>query len=222
MSEQGIGIFGGTFDPIHNGHLEIAHAIIEHFDLERLLLIPAHRPPHKGRQAISSSYHRYAMAALATADETRLRVSKMELEAPERPYTFETLARLRERLGAEAKFFFVMGADSFAEFHTWRAPERILAESHLIVVTRGGVALDRAAMPEPFKARLIDVGDQSIAALDPTYRQPHSGLIYLTSYVNRDISSTEIRRRARAGKSIAAMVPARVRQYLEKYELYRH
>ena len=138
MNERRIGAYGGTFDPLHNGHLEVARAVARNFALDELLIIPAHRPPHKNSRSISDAYHRYAMAVLATLDEPRMKVSTIEIEAPERPYTFETIERLRDVYGSQASLFFVMGADSFEELNTWREPERILANANLIVAARPG------------------------------------------------------------------------------------
>src|ERR1051325_3319079 len=108
MSERRIGVYGGTFDPIHNGHLDVARAVLGYFDLDELLLVPAHRPPHKTTRAISDAYQRYAMAVLATEDDERLEVSTVELDAPSRLYTFETMQRLRDVFGSQARIFFVM------------------------------------------------------------------------------------------------------------------
>src|ERR1051325_1620629 len=141
MSERRIGAYGGTFDPLHNGHLEVARLVVSRFALDELLVIPAHRPPHKTGQAIAKGFHRYAMTVLATLDEPRIRVSTLELEAPSRPYTFETLEQLRNVYGSQIALFFVMGADSFVEMHTWREPERIIATANLVVVGRPGYEL---------------------------------------------------------------------------------
>src|SRR5690349_21749922 len=107
MSERRIGVYGGTFDPIHSGHLEAARAVSGDFDLAAFLLEPAPRPPPKPASAISAAYHRYAMAALATADDARVKLSTVELDAPSRPYTFETMQRLREAYGPRSQIFFV-------------------------------------------------------------------------------------------------------------------
>src|SRR5262245_57728988 len=127
MAQLRIGAFGGTFDPIHNGHMEVVRAIVERFRLDQLLLVPAHSPPHKDPRGIANAYHRYAMAVLATLDDPRVLVSNVELEAPERPYSFETVERLRSKFPEETSLFFVIGADSFEEIGTWRQPERLFS-----------------------------------------------------------------------------------------------
>src|SRR5262245_36065869 len=217
MSESRIGAFGGTFDPIHNAHIQVARAVVRNFKLDRLLIIPAHRPPHKTTNAIANAYHRYAMAVLATLDESRLEVSTIELEAPERPYSFETIGRLRSALGSNATLFFVVGADSFEEIHTWREPALLLSSTDLIVVSRPGHELNSSG--EFFGSEVIDLrrGDRApdIAEHTKTRR------VYLTDYVDSTVSSTGIRQRVLDGESIAEQVPEAVSHYIEKYSLYR-
>lgn len=216
MSERRIGVYGGTFDPIHRGHLEVARAAVDHFDLDEMLIVPAHRPPHKTTSRIADAYHRYAMAALATLDDARLKVSTVELEAPDRPYTFETMRRLREVFGPRACLFFVIGADSFEEINLWREPERILDSSNLVVITRPGHTLATSHLPARFAASLVDWrGGHKGAAKEV------AGRVYLTDLVNANVSSTEIRRRVRDGEPIDDDVPPRVADYIRKYGLYR-
>lgn len=217
MSERRIGVYGGTFDPLHNGHLEVARAVVGHFDLDQLLIVPAHRPPHKPSRLISDAHHRYTMAALATLDDARLKVSTVELEAPERPYTFETVERLREAVGTDAALFFVMGADSFAEVHTWREPERILDHANVIAITRPRHPIDGARLPARFVAALEDRRGPRRGGASAG----RAGVVYLTDGVNMDISSTEIRRKVRDGEPIDDLVPPRVAAYIRKYELYK-
>ena len=127
MSERRIAAYGGTFDPIHNGHIEVARTIVHDFGLDQLLIIPAHKPPHKGTRTIEADVHRFAMAVLASIDQPRVLVSTIELDEPDRPYTFETIERIRTECGTGISLFFVMGADSFEEINTWREPARLLA-----------------------------------------------------------------------------------------------
>lgn len=221
MSERRIGAYGGTFDPVHNGHIEIARALVRKFDLDELLVIPAYCPPHKQADAVSDAYHRYAMAVMATEGESRIFVSTVELQSPERPYTFETLERLRERAGTEARWFFIMGADSFIEFDSWREPDRILASANIIVAARTGSEIDISRLPDRFKSRVIELGERSCHKNQDAKEVDRNGLIYLTNYVREDVSSTDIRRRVREGQEVRSMVPSRVADYMEKYGLYR-
>src|SRR5262249_52143545 len=147
----------GTFDPVHFGHIEIARSVVNFFALERLLIIPAYKPPHKHLEAIAPAQCRYEMAALAFQDMPRVVVSRMELDAPERPYTIQTIGRLCEQYGQEAQLFFVMGADSYAEVILWREYRLLLSTVNIIVVTRPGAAIESSHLPAEIQARVIDL-----------------------------------------------------------------
>jgi nicotinate-nucleotide adenylyltransferase len=216
MGERRIAAFGGTFDPVHNGHLEVVRAVVRNFDIDQLLIIPAYRPPHKGSRAIADGYHRFAMAVLASLDEAQVVVSTVELEAPDRPYTFETVERLRGSFGVGPELYFVMGADSFEEINTWREPSRLLSSANLIVVTRPGYNVHASHLDERSAATIVDLRGREFEAADDLKARR----IYVTDYVNTRISSTEIRQRVRGGESIEGMVPPRVADYIRKYELY--
>jgi len=219
MGERRIAAYGGTFDPLHNGHLEIVRAIVRDFGLDQLLIIPAHRPPHKGSRTIAGDYHRFAMAVLASLDEPRVSVSTLELEAPDRPYTFETVERLRIDLGTETRLFFVIGADSFEEINTWREPARLLSSTNLIVVTRPGHDVSASHLDDRFRSTIVDLrGREGDLQLGEGLREHH---IFVTGCVNNVVSSTQIRQRMRDGESIRDLVPSRVADYIRKYELYR-
>jgi len=216
MKENRVAAFGGTFDPIHTGHVEIARAVVSEFRLDRLLLSPAHRPPHKRSQGITDAYHRHAMSVLATLDEPKTVVSTIELESPDRPYTFETIERLKGKLGPATELFFVVGADSFEEINTWREPERLMTSTNWIVVTRPGHSIASSHLDERFRSAIVEQHDGESGPISSDGYH-----IYLTRCVNKDTSSTEIRRMVRDGESIEAHVPARVADYIARYELYR-
>ena len=208
---------------MHNGHLEVARAVVQNFALDLLLIIPAHKPPHKESRSISEAYHRYAMAVLATLDEARVKVSTIEIEMPDKPYTYETIERLRDVYGSQAVLFFVMGADSFEELNLWREPSRILANANLIVVTRPGYSIQASHLPNMSDTKIIDLrrnrdeaGSHGLQSYDMNARY-----VFLTDYVNVDISASEIRQRVRDGETIDGLVPPSVAEYVEKYELYR-
>ena len=211
-------IFGGTFDPVHNGHIEAARKVCGLFALDELIFVPACVPPHKRNAGITSAFHRFAMLALATNDEPRWRVSTIELDEPERPYAVETVERIKARAGGGCRLFFLMGADSWAEITTWREWQRLLGICDQIVVTRPGYDLK----VEPSK--VVDVrglGPEEIkVALDAT-GEPRA---FLTDAVMVDIAATEIRAAARTGspEGLKEMVPATVAGYIEKYWLYRN
>jgi nicotinate-nucleotide adenylyltransferase len=219
MGERRIAAYGGTFDPVHNGHLEVVRAIVRNFGLDQLLIIPAHRPPHKDARAIADAYHRFAMAVLASLDEPRVLVSTIELEAPNRPYTFETVERLRSAFGTATRLFFVMGADSFEEVNTWREPARLLSSTNVVVVTRPGHDVRTSHLEDRFRSTIVDLRGREFELQPGEDLNEHH--IYLTGYVNTGISSTEIRQRVRDGESIEDLVPKRVADYIGRYELYR-
>jgi nicotinate-nucleotide adenylyltransferase len=192
---------------------------VKDFELDQLLVIPAFKPPHKNLAAISGSLQRYEMCVLAFADEPRITVSKMEIELPERPFTIDTIERLRAKYGNQAELFFVMGADSFAEITTWRDYQKLLASTNIIVATRPGVSISTDHLPDACRARVIDArGENDIAAL---IKNDEGCFIYLTDSVTCDISSTEIRRRVRQGLSLQGLTESRVIDYLEEHQLYK-
>jgi nicotinate-nucleotide adenylyltransferase len=236
-----IGIYGGTFDPVHYGHLKVAEAVLSAFALDRIFFVPAFTPPHKRKRTISSPFHRMAMLALATADSPRMFVSTVELEAPSRPYTIETLGRLRNEL-QPARLFFMMGADSFIDVTSWRDYEAILSQYDVIVATRPGyrgqAAYNDASYGEGVGERTIEAivsqlsprlastivdlrGGACPVEADLAGAELNSSRIYLTDYVSVDVSATEIREAVEQGRSIDDLVPPKVAAYIEKYSLYQ-
>ena len=137
--QKRIAVYGGTFDPVHAGHLEIARTVTQLFEIDEFLFVPARQAPHKQDAQVSSAIDRYAMLALATQDDARFRVSTVELESGATQYTVDTLQQFRGQLDETVELFFVMGADSWMEITSWREWERLLALSNHIVVTRPGI-----------------------------------------------------------------------------------
>lgn len=216
-------IYGGTFDPVHRGHLEVARKVLELFELEEVLFVPACVPPHKA--AISSAFHRFAMLALATEQVARLRISTIELDEPKRPYAVDTVERMQSSLGAARRLFFMIGADSWSEITTWHEWQRLLRMCDLIVVTRPGYDLSRSSANA--SAQIVDVRGASQRELTEVLEDVDGGKgprVFLTDVAMVDISATEIRAAARTGGSekLRAMVPAAVANYIEKYELYKN
>jgi nicotinate-nucleotide adenylyltransferase len=223
MSERKrIALYGGTFDPVHNGHLAVAQNVLRLFALDELLFIPAHVAPHKRERTVTPALKRYAMLALATQSEERLRISGIELDAPERPYTIDTLARLKEQLGPQARLFFIMGADSWADITTWREWEKLLLASDHIVVTRPGYDFDAGHVTEKVRERIVDLRGASMekAALEAGMGRDMK--IYLTDAVLMDVSATTIRRAQREGRTreVRELVPPEVADFIKKYGLY--
>src|SRR5215213_9522593 len=121
-----IALYGGTFDPVHLGHLEVARKVAELFEIEKVLFVPAQVAPHKTRRPVTEPIHRYAMLALATQDDPRLVISTFELDAPDRRYTVDTISEFQRNLGDETELFFIMGADSWNDITTWHEWQRLL------------------------------------------------------------------------------------------------
>jgi nicotinate-nucleotide adenylyltransferase len=193
-----IALYGGTFDPVHLGHLAVARRVSELFEIEKVVFIPAQIAPHKIGRPVTEPIHRYAMLALATQDDPRLLISTFELDAPNRRYTVDTVAEFQRMLGDDTELFFMMGADSWSEITTWREWERLLKMTNHIVVTRPGYAVPPA--PEGLGER-----------------------IFFTDAVMKDISATDIRRLASEGRydELEQMVPRSVADYIKKYGIYR-
>src|ERR1035437_5635434 len=212
-----IAFFGGSFDPPHRGHLAIANALLEEFALDRFVFIPAMRAPHKMRSQPTSAYDRYAMLCLATNDEPRITVSRMEIEAPERPFSIETLSRLTAEMPSD-ELFFVMGADSWMDITSWREWEKVLSLVCHIVVTRPGSPIDVSHVTDEIRERIIDLrGGGSVSNQTSSSR----GSIFLTDAVELDISASDIRRQVREGdREWRDRVTDEVAIYIEKYQIY--
>ena len=211
-----IAFYGGSFDPVHRGHLTIAKKLTELFELDEFVFIPAFHAPHKKRKKPTSAFHRFAMLALATNDLPKIKVSEIEVEIPERPYTVETLARLKNEL-TETEIFFVMGADSWEEITTWREWETVLTIVNIIVVTRPGYDVGFGHVTERIRQRIVDLSKGS--------EQPATNneqKIYITDAVQLDVSATEIRRKIRENdEAWCTDLTDEVAKYIEKYQIYR-
>jgi len=220
MRPRRAAIYGGTFDPAHNGHLKVARGVQQLFELDEVILIPACVPPHKRGAGITSVFHRFAMLALATQHDERVTISTAELDHPDRPYAVETVARMQQVLGSECHLFFVMGADSWAEITTWREWQRLLAMCDHIVVTRPGHELPVGQV----RGSVVDVRGKDAAAIKAIVDQSQAPQVFVTDAIFEDVSATAIRAAAKDGKltELRKMVPPAVANYIEKYELYRN
>lgn len=209
-----LAFYGGSFDPPHRGHLAIARVVSEQFALDEFVFIPAFHAPHKVRLKPTAAIDRYAMLCLATNDDPAITVSRMEIEAPDRPYSVETLTRLNEQF-PDNKLFFVIGADSWMDIRSWRDWERVLTLADIIVVTRPGVEIGLDHVTDDIRSRIVDIRG--------TDRLPEHAdrKIYITDAVQIDISATDIRRKVREGDaSWKDNVPPEVAKYIEKYQIY--
>jgi nicotinate-nucleotide adenylyltransferase len=215
-----IAIYGGTFDPVHSGHLEIGRQVSQFFAIDEFLFMPARLAPHKVGQEAASALDRYAMLALATQAEPRLSVSCFELDGPGQQYTVDTLAHFRESCGELVDLFFVMGADSWAEITTWREWQRLMTLANLIVVTRPG----HQTFIEDFAGATSQIVDLRGANNPATVDTAEAPKIFITDTVMMDVSATAVRRAVRAQdeEELARLVPSPVADYIRKYGLYRN
>ena len=225
-----IAFYGGSFDPLHNGHLTIARKLIRLFKLDEVVFVPAFHAPHKKDKNPTSAFHRYAMLCLATNGLPNIKVSKLELDAPTKPYTVETLLRLKDEL-TDTQIFFVMGSDSWAEITTWRDWEKVLTLVNIIVVTRPAYPIGFMHITREIREIIIDLRGKiqgsrlKIQSLKPETLNLELGTekeqIYITDIVNLDISATEIRRKIRENEyDWRELVPNEVAKYIEKYDIY--
>lgn len=212
-----LGVFGGTFDPVHCGHLALAEGVRDRFALDRVLLLPARVPPHKEQDAVADWHHRLTMAALACVDRQGLAASGLEGSRQGPSYSVDTLAHFRAGMAPEEPLFFLMGADSLADLPSWREPERILSLANLVVAPRPGV--ERAAALAPLDAgmrqRVTDAAELADGA------PPAAGCIYWVELPLIDLSGSGIRRRVREGGDIGGLVPQAIAHYISRYHLYR-
>jgi len=216
-----IAIYGGTFDPVHSGHLEIARRVTQFFGIDEFLFVPARVAPHKLDREVLPALHRYAMLALATREDSRLFISTFELDGPGRQFTVDTLVHFRSRFGEAAELFFVMGADSWAEITTWREWRHLMTLANLIVVTRPGYEISAAPATAETAASIVDLrGVSEVSGAS----EPGSQKVFVTDAVMIDVSATEIRRAASEddNEKLTRLVPLEVAEYIRKYRLYRN
>jgi len=196
-----IGVMGGTFDPIHNGHLAVAEEVRSRLDLTVILFVPAGQPWLKVYGDISAAEHRLQMVRLAITDKPYLKLSTIEIERPGATYTVDTMAELQAQLGAENDLFFILGWGSLAELPQWKEPSRLITLCHLVAVPRPGY-------PRP------DL--KALEALIPGVSQR----VILMNKPEMDISASEIRDRVARGLSITHLVPEPVDEYIKRHKLY--
>lgn len=209
-----LGLFGGTFDPIHLGHLRLAETAREALGLERVRLIPAGQPPHRATPGASGA-DRLAMARLATADNPAFEVDAAEVTAAQASFTILTLERLRAELGPERPLVLLLGVDAFLGLPTWRRWTELLDFAHLAVANRPGYSLDAAQMPTAL-ADLVARCKAGPAALGAA----PAGAIVPFEMTPLAISATDIRARAAAGLSLRYLLPPPVVDYISRHQLY--
>ena len=216
-----IALYGGTFDPIHLGHLEVARRVFQLFEIDQLWFVLAQMAPHKQSREVTPALHRYAMLALATADEPRFLISTFELDAPIPSYTVDTLEHFKGQWSESTDIYFIMGADSWSEITTWRDSNRLLAMTNHIVVSRPGYQIGLTHVGA-VADRIVDLrgtgGSQAVAIVEREKGQR----IFLTDVVMMDVSATDIRRAVKENsQELCDLVAPPVAEYIGKYQLYR-
>lgn len=189
-----IGIMGGTFDPIHHGHLVAASEVMDVFKLDKVIFVPAALQPFKAGRRVTPAEDRYLMTVVATASNPRFEVSRVDIDRGGTTYTIDTVRDLQEQI-PDADFFFITGADALAQITRWKQADELLDMAHFIGVTRPGHQLDASGLP--------------------------SSSVSLMEVPAMAISSTDCRRRVRQGKPVWYLVPDGVVQYINKHSLYR-
>lgn len=199
--KQKIGIMGGTFDPIHIGHLVTAEAVRNEYGLDKVLFIPAANPPHKQNQKVTPAIHRYIMTAMATYSNPYFHVSSIELDRPGPSYTIDTIYELIDKFGPQTEIYFITGADAIQEIPTWDRIEELLGLCQFIAATRPGCVPSVDNIKEYFG----ELGKDRIHRLNTP---------------ELEISSTDIRARIKKSYSIKYIVPESVENYIIKEGLY--
>jgi len=216
-----IGILGGTFDPVHVGHIDTALAAHRALALDRVLVMPSGTPPHRPSQPSASRFHRFAMAALAVTGVPGLMVNDFEIGGTDPCYTFDTLAQLHRSGLPASHIFFITGADAFAEIDTWSRYPQVLEMAHFVVVSRPGHAA--SALPSKLPAlagRMRGATAHTSTVVDTPAALPSVLKVLLVDAPTSDVSSTDVRRRLESGTSIAGLVPAAVETYIGQHGLY--
>ncbi len=211
------GLFGGTYDPIHMGHLRCAEEVLETFDLNRIIFVPASLPPHKLDARITSFHHREQMIKLAIDGNPVFSFSSVERERQGTSYSVETVEHFLQKYMKDLDLYFIVGQDAFQAIRTWKDWQRLLTMCHFVVMTRPGYArlTLEGILPAEFSSTFaFDEKAQG-------YRGAAGRMIYFRQVTFLDISSSDIRRRVGEGKSIKYIVPEAVRRYIAKNSLYR-
>jgi len=210
---QPVGILGGTFDPVHFGHLRLAEELGDLLGMEEVRLIPSSLPPHRADPGVSAA-DRYEMVRLAVAGNNRLMADDRELHRLGPSYTVDTLTELRQELGTERPLCLMLGADAFAALLTWSHWQRLFELAHVVVATRPGYALDFDDLPEPLST---EARARFATALGAT----PAGSVITREIAALDISASAIRRGVAAAQSVRYLLPDSVLDYIQAHRLYR-
>lgn len=217
MPSERIGLFGGTFNPIHTGHIRAADSVKEKGRLDRILFIPSYIPPHKSSADVAEPSHRLRMVELALKDYPDLFVSSIEIEAGGKSYSVITIEKIK-MLYPRARLFFILGIDAFLEIDTWKEYEKLIESCCFIVMSRPGNDLSEAknVLRGKYRERMAEVKNHDVITEEMCARFS----IFLVFIDALELSSTAIRHKIKRRESISGLVPEDVESYIEKHELY--
>jgi nicotinate-nucleotide adenylyltransferase len=217
IGKKRIGLFGGTFDPIHCGHVKAAGNVQNIFSFDRILFIPSYIPPHKESADVASAEHRLKMVDLALSAFDRFFPSSIEIDARGTSYSIVTLNRIKEMF-PQTEIFFLLGIDAFLEIETWKDYEDVLDQCSFIVMSRPGFRLNEA------KEILTEMYNQRMIEIPGPIEKENEGLflhnIYLLSINTLDVSSSEVREKVGKNQDIKGLVPENVENYIKERHLY--
>lgn len=217
-----IGLLGGTFNPIHNGHLAIAGQTREALGLDQILFVPSSHPPHKSNGSLAPVQDRYEMVRLAIASDASLAISDVEIRRPGKSYSIDTIRLLRQEYGAQTELFFLIGLDAFLDFPSWRDPLTLLELCPFVVLSRPGLSfrsLSTIALLPPIPDHsLTDLDTGRISHLEVSLREQRLTCLQLPPCA---ISASDIRSRVRRGLPVANLLPPLVESYILQHHLYQ-
>jgi nicotinate-nucleotide adenylyltransferase len=206
MENKKIGIMGGTFNPIHHGHLVTAQEALDQFELNRVIFIPTGSPPHKVEDLLADAEDRYLMAEIATTSNSSFFVSRMEIDRKGKSYTVDTVKQLRKIYGMDRELFFITGADAILEILSWKDTDEIVALAKFIAATRPGYDISKIKSLKSTLFRSQEEADERV---------------FIMEIPALAISSTDIRKRMKDCRSINYLVPEGVSNYILKHGLYK-
>jgi len=217
-----IGLFGGTFNPIHKGHLSACRQVHRCLDLEKVYVIPCAVPPHKDTRQVVAGHHRLAMVELALAHDPVMVASDLELQRPGPSFSIDTVRTIKASTGRETSLFFILGLDAFLMIHTWQAWRQLLAETSMAVMSRpcGNSSGDLVKQLETYLHSTVSLAYR-YQRQDGCFQHPVLKPVFPVKVSPVDVSSSHIRECLRSGLSIEAMVPQAVAAYIKKRGLYR-
>ncbi len=212
-----IGIFGGTFNPVHFGHLRTAEEVCEQLGLDRIIFIPASRPPHKNTSGIAPFVHRWKMLELALEHNPRFELSDIENRRPGKSYSIDTLKQLRQAYPAPSSIYFLLGMDAFQEITTWKDYKNLFELTNFVILARPGYNIDKTY--DLLRREISEKYEYSRE--NNFFFHPSLCKVHFCQVTLLDISSTRIRKLVAEGRSVRYLVPDLIKEYIEKTHIYK-